>query len=273
MLPNGLEVVGRTKLAIDMMSQWAAAEFDIPGFKVDWKLKGKSDRSWCRQIATPFIQLGVQSMMSKPVIAFMEYKSFNRYLEVGGFKTNDWRLWLDTVIAHEMSHAVQWALIRKAAAEHNTIATRHSCYRIEGLGYTESGHGNFFLAIYKRFRQRFINDRVPREAYTAPRSCFAVDEVTTKFDPAGKPLEGCVVAINRRYYTIVGRDASSRRDYCWKAKGADGNFVNLKLVDICHTADARTIVMDHPQLKHMYQAAQAKREVRAASRGRRRYHW
>ena len=118
MLPKGQEVVARTKLTMVEMIRWARTEFNIPDFSVEYLLTSNSDRSWCKSnIGSSRLQIGVQSLMKKEVLAFPEYRSFNNYMDVGGFKTSDWRLYLDALLAHEVSHAVQYELIRKAISE------------------------------------------------------------------------------------------------------------------------------------------------------------
>lgn len=285
MLPTGKEITARTAILVEEISKWARDEFELPDFSVTYALKAKTDRMWCRGGIKPYMQLGVKSLLSREVVAFIEYKSFNNYLEVGGFKTDDWRLFLDACIVHEMSHAIQFELRKKwskiARDNPGTIPCRTQrgdvMYLVPGLGWSESNHGSFFLHIYKRARNRFVNDRVPREAYTAPRKCFADplgDALDKAFGVAGKPLEGCLVRINRGWYVIQGFNADTRRDYAWSAKCPQtGRIVNLKLVDIAHTPEARKIIFENSALKAMYDIAQervaSRRQASATRRMRR----
>jgi hypothetical protein len=262
MLPTGKEITARTKLVIDEITQFVREEFELPAFKVTYKLTGKSDRSWCRfTITGPQIQLGVQSLLSKPVRAFVEYKSFNNYLEVGGFKTDDWRLHHDAVIVHEMSHAVQFALI---AIQGRGMRAR---VYMPGMGYTETGHGSFFLAIYKRLRARFINDRVPREAYTAPRNNFDDEAVLSA---CAHPLQGVEVIINHKRFIVLGKEMSGRRTkYAYKGKCAlTGQVYGLKLVDIARSDAAREIIQRTPSLAAELTAYAAREVTRRRPRMR-----
>jgi hypothetical protein len=266
MLPKGKEISARAVIIFDEIQRFAREEFNIPNFSVTRKLTARSDRGWCRGY---HIQIGVQSLMTKPVIAFMEYKSFNNYLEVGGFKTDDWRLWFDAVVVHEMAHAV-----------HNAICEREGIWKrarginfVEGFGRFDSQpHGPTFLNIYKRLRNRFINDRVPREAYTAPRTMFDVPKTETgelKMDPVGKPLEGMAVRIGGKYLIILGKEPNSRRpEFCWKAKASNGTIYNVKLTDLCHTPEVRTIVLSNPALKFLFQGNQQRQAAKAVRRSR-----
>lgn len=271
MLPKGSEIVARTKLTIEEITRFVREEFELPNFKVTYSLKGKSDRSWCRQnINGPYIQLGVQSLLCKPVRAFVEYKSFNNYLEVGGFKTDDWRLWNDAVIVHEMSHAVQFELLKKwsrmSTQDPNSVRRRttgrrfDTSYYIPGLGWTETNHGTFFLAIYKRLRARFVNDRVPREAYTAPRNNFDTEQVLAL---SAHPLQGVEVIINRKRFTILGKDGTRRSQYAYKGKCAlTGQVFGLKLIDIASTEAAKRIIESNSMLSAELAQGYAKRASR-----------
>lgn len=259
MLPKGSEVAARTKLTVNEIIAWARKEFELPTFTVSYKLTGKSNRSWCRDNAIkPHIQIGVQEMMRTPVLAFAEYRSFNNYFEVGGFKTDDWRLWLDGVVAHEMAHAIQFALMRKLGAN------RFNRVYVPNVGYTESGHGNFFLWIYKQVRNRFVNDRVPRSAYTAPRQQFATEE---RVIASNHPLQGTVVIINRKRFELLGKDDSTRRQYAYKGKCLlTGTVYGLKLVDISKTPAANDIIQASPMLRAELAMMQAKAVRRAPRR-------
>ena len=280
MLPKGLEVVGRTKLAIDEMTKWAREEFNIPSFAVEFKLTRRSDRGWCRMTHKgPYIHLGVKSLMEKQPLAMVEYKSYNYYLEVGGFKTDDWRLHHDCVIAHEMSHAVQFWLIKQAAREAGSYSLRGR-FHVPGLGYTETGHGAFFLAIYKRFRQRFINSRVPREAYCNPRKAFAEDEVKLEQVTANDPLKGVrVVFSGGKHFEVIGKDPSIRGMYNYRAKNLrTGQLTRLKLTDIMMCSEeAKARLAGNENLMEESLIAALKQESRARAtatrRARRRLSW
>jgi hypothetical protein len=268
MLPTGLEVAARTKLAIEEMTKWAREEFNLPTFSVDFKLTRKSDRSWCKStgLRGSMIQLGVQSLMTKQVNALVEYKSFNRYLEVGGFKTDDWRLQHDCIIAHEMSHAVQFLL--------RMDAIRAGQSRVEGLGYIERGHGSFFLAIYKRFRNKFINSRVPRSAYTNPRQFFVEEDRMEELNP-NDPLKGVLVQFSTgKRFEVVGKDPTIRGIYCYRAKNLrTGEMTRLKLQDIvaCSGNAVKERALQHPEALIMELAIAAVQRPRRVVRRRRYY--
>lgn len=270
MLPKGLDIVARTKLAIDEMTKWAREEFDLPKFKVDVRFKGSTDRTWARNVETPLIQLGVQSLMKHPVVGFMEYRSFNNYLRVGGFKTDDWRLWLDAVIAHEMSHCVHYALKKKFGLG------RRDYSMVDGWGrFDGQPHGTTFLNIYQRIRDRFVNDRVPREAYTAPRQNFAFPShgPTLEGQRIGShPLTGVQIRINGRLFEVLGKgEESARKQYSYKAKCLrTGTVFGVKLVDIAATPAANDIIAKNPALVRELEIAKMK-AVRRVRRSR--YSW
>lgn len=267
MLPKGQEVAARTKLTMVEMIRWARQEFNLPNFSVGYQLTSKSDRSWCKSGFTESrLQIGVESLMKKEVIAFPEYRSFNNYMEVGGFKTTDWRLYLDAILAHEVSHAVQYELIRKAIKDGAQVRRRLKdvSYYVEGLGYTEGGHGSFFLAIYKRFRNRFINPSLTRADYTAPRTAFELAETITNGD---HPLAGVAFKINGKTFTVLGKDEATRRQYAYKGKcNSTGTVYGVKLIDIARDAVAAEIIANNPALRAELAMLQAKTTRRTARR-------
>ncbi len=236
MLPTGKEITARAKLTVVEMTNWAREEFNLPNFSFGYKLAGSSDRSWCKyEGRTARLQIGVQSLMTREVVGFMEYKSFNNYMEVGGFKTSDWRQWLDAVFAHEVAHAIQFELINQARTKGAASRGygRNTIYLIEGLGWSDNGHGTFFLEIYKRIRNRFVNASLTRADYTAPRSNFKLDARIAVIT-SSCPHAGTRVRFSQgKQFVVLGRDPTIRGLYCYRAKNlATGAMTRLKLKDI-----------------------------------------
>lgn len=76
------------------------------------------------------------------VYRFLEYPSYDRDSEIGGFYAKDPKLKLNTIVAHEVAHAIQM----------------HS-YKI--LGQRCTPHGAVFKSYYKMLRTRFVNPSIP----------------------------------------------------------------------------------------------------------------
>lgn len=88
------------------------------------------------------IDLWAQDMRALHKVGMNEYKSYADHPAIGSHKCTDWDLILLTVVAHEVSHHVQYAY----------------GYRIKRFKHTyEKPHGDCFKAIYAYLRRDLVN--------------------------------------------------------------------------------------------------------------------
>ena len=206
------------------------------------------------------------------LVAYTEYPTYNAWPEIGGFQTTDWILAVDTLIAHELAHVVQFAL-REAGSKHPLYVARPEYPTrlfFDGLGQQESGHGYFFRQIYKRFRQRFINHRVPASAYTDPRKDFIEGnafEERLAAKTGEHPLTGIKFNLKGKTYEIAGRNPSNAKLFGYMVKTPTGSFAKIKLSLICiYSPEAKAVVMGNPSLaKELVDLAAAEQVKKAAN--------
>jgi len=211
------------------------------------------------------LKLAMYDFIHYPQVAVCEYKSFNKSKVIGGFESTDWRLGLDTLVAHEMAHVVQFAL-KMSAFDHRAVGSDHPLVTgwngitpvFGRMGPFESNHGSFFQHVYKRFREEFINHQVPREAYTAPHHCFDIpDDFEERL--AGMPksgLEGIRFMSNGRELEVAGRNPNTRkRLFNYQVKEvATGRYLAIKMAMIAaRSPEAKAIIDKSPELYAEFQ--------------------
>jgi hypothetical protein len=211
--------------------------------------------------------------------AYSEYASFNDHPEIGGFRTSNWRQWLETLIAHEMSHIVQFAL-KIAAYDAKAYGRDHplvgswdgSTPVFTHYGRYEGHHGDFFQSIYRAFRRTFINSMVKAEDYTVPRSNFLIpddfEERMALMPRSG--LEGIRFENNGRTLEVVGRNPNNNRLFGYQVKDPNGKFLRCKLSLIAYRSkEALARINSDPKLSREYRdhilAMQSKSRANAKS--------
>lgn len=252
-LPTAKEFKDRANSMVSEITAWAKEEFHLGNLPVklrftDRRLNYYGQAATKRDKQERFthfeISLSSFNYLRHEHVAFGEYASFNHSKVIGGFETTDWRLGLDTLVAHEMAHIIQFAL-RMAAFDHKAVGREHPL--ISGwngatpvfgmrMGAYEGNHGSFFQRIYQLVRHKFINHRVPREAYTAPRRNFIVpddfEERLARMPKSG--LEGIRFMSNGRELEVAGRNPNTRkRLYNYQVREvATGRFLGIKMSSI-----------------------------------------
>lgn len=179
MQPTQSEVAAHLKGSFARMMRFATERFDLGGsggisnalltfsFR-DCKRLGLGGIKNIRGVRRPFIKLNLHNVVSYPVVGFSEYRSFNGSTRIGGFPTQDWRQWVDALLAHELAHVVQFVL------PGSTSALRVSAVQFDGLPRYEGNHGDFFKAIYGILRAQFINGEVKSIGTHAPGKDFDI---------------------------------------------------------------------------------------------------
>ena len=250
-LPTEDEVRKKASGTFNRMVKWARTEFDIPNFEAELKLdNGEFDGSYARFSGDEFVaHIGIHDLYTFPVVGMYEYASYGNHPVIGGFQTNDWKLWLECVMAHEVAHLVQFYM----GSQYRAFLSRYYKTHRKGvpefhsLGSYSDGHGEFFRNIYSTFRKKFINHKVKNPGNPA----FEFDR-TARFENIQSPLRGIVVDFNKESFEIIGQNPNPRkRVYRFVGKSLkDGRYADMRLDQIVElSSEAARVVNKHRELK------------------------
>lgn len=288
MLPTAQEFKAAALDEMFAMQVWAKDHFDLDNLPIKLTVSDtrrnyygqasvKRDKE--ERFQTFLIQISSHQVLRYEVQAVSEYASFNKSKVIGGFETNDWRVWLRCLMAHEMSHVIQYAL-RFAAFEAKAFAREHS--RVTGwngatpvfgkMGPYESHHGTFFQHIYADFRRHWINPHIALSARTAPSSDFLIpDDFEERMLAMPKSgLEGIRFESNGRTIEVAGRNPKRNRLFNYVIRDADGVLRRCKLMLIAdRSKEAFDLIEAIPALRkeflEHYEALQTKARANAKS--------
>lgn len=272
-IPTGLEFKTAAIETVDAITRWAQDVFFLKNFPVkvsvtDRKVRYYGLASVTRDKMERFTHFGIKlsshDFTRYPMVAVTEYASFNADKIIGGFKTNDWRLGVDALVAHEMAHAIQFAL-RISAFDYKAVGQDHpliTSWRgatptFQGLGEYEGNHGDFFQAIYRKVREQFINHRVSRSAFTAPSHSFIIpDNFEERLAKMPKsPLEGIRFVNNGRPLTVVGYNPNRNKLFNYQVRDDAGKFFRCKMsLIVMKSVEAKRIVESDPKARAEWQA-------------------
>lgn len=268
-IPTGQEFKLAAIETVDAITRWAQDVFFLGNFPVklsvtDRKLRYYGQASVVRDKMERFkhygIKLSSHDFTRYPMVAVTEYASFNASKAIGGFQTNDWRLGVDALVAHEMAHAIQFALrisafdYKARGEEHPLIVGWNGAKPVFGnrLGEHEGNHGNFFQRVYQLVREQFINHRVPRSAYTAPRSSFVIPDTFEErlAEMPKSPLTGIRFENNGRPLTVVGYNPNRNKLFDYQVRDDAGKFFRCKMsLIVMKSVEAKRIVDSDPAAK------------------------
>lgn len=137
-----------------IMTEFARERFNLPEtwvpvVRLDFNPRRK--RSWGgrRRVGgrgnpmVPFMSLVLGRYVGGELTTFSEYKRFENDPVIGTFQAETWEGALACLIAHEISHSVQYTITDEDL--------------VKELGGRKKGHGAFWQNIYAIFRKRFIN--------------------------------------------------------------------------------------------------------------------
>lgn len=195
------------------MTQWACQEFGFANFEpLDLYItfqsnyyrskggRGLRDGQQHAVIAMHLYQFTVARSRGH-----FEYSSFGGDLEIGSFISDDWRLHLDALIAHETSHAIQHLLPYWP----NRYQVSGKASRFGDLGTWEGGHGEFFQNIYRKIRREFINPRLEFYQLGCPGQDFEIYSNVSQI--AGERIVG----EDNNIYEIIGLRPRARVQVYW----------------------------------------------------------
>lgn len=266
-LPTAAQFKAQVEKTVKEQVAWALSEFQFSKLPITIKIadvpSGPMGQA-TQRLGKYTLKVQSYHFLREEILAYTEYKTYNAWPEIGGFETNDWTLALDALVAHELSHIIQFAL-RLAGRNHPLFVDRpeypNDLY-FNGLGTYEGNHGCFFRQIYKRFRRQFVNARVPSSAYTNPRKDFVdsgdmVRRMEAKTEN-NNPLIGLKIKLRGGIYEVVGRNPRNAKLYGYMVKTPNGGLAKIKLDLIIQSSDeARQHVRSNPMLAAELLAFQA----------------
>ena len=193
------------------------------------------------------IQLNALYITKFPIVGFTEYSRYEKDSEIGAFTTNDWKLYVDATLAHELSHVVQFIFSHPLPG--HPLRVPGTSKQFHELGEYEAGHGTFFQAIYRRLRQQFINHRI--QDFTLPTKSYVVDDFEDRLKAMPlSPLRGIKTRIGNTDLEIVGlHPDTTKKLFRYVGKTNSGDYIRIRLRDIVVTSrEAEQIVMNDPAL-------------------------
>lgn len=219
MLPTVNEVHLHAKQSIKAMTAFAVSEFGLPAdkFVLNVKYDFKPRRTSYAGVKTgkPHMTLKLVEYAKYQVLACNEYARFTLDHVIGGFNTDKWQVHLDSVIAHEISHCVQYYL---------PLMPLSDAYKKYCQNRIDRGHGPIFKSIYAVFRKKFINDnvtsRIGRKIVNEFEKLTA--STTAKEVTPGIIMVGAKFEFRNETYQIIEHNAR-RYKYPWVAKGLTTN--------------------------------------------------
>lgn len=244
MLPTLEDIKTRIDEILPKYVEWAKREFNLENLNIRIRFNKKHNgRSLAYEDGT--ISIAVRDITTKQLLGFREYPSYGGDYVIGSFETNDWRLWLDATLAHEVSHVIQFKL---GQTKNHPLKSAKNKYYFNGLGEVEYGHGEFFRSIYSRFRRKFINRRVGRQARGNLPSMYDYNDFNLIRVPE---LEGKTFKLEGKEYKILGMDEINllKRDRYVICEVGTENYYDIDITTIYNKCkSARRTVDKTPRL-------------------------
>lgn len=229
-LPTKQEVETYARESVQRMTDWACVEFGFKSFEpIDLYItfqnnyyRSKGGRGFRDGQQHAVISLHLFQFITLKSRGHYEYDSFGGDLEIGSFIHSDWKLNLDALVAHEVSHAIQHLLPYWP----NRYQTSGKSARYGELGAWEGNHGEFFQAIYRKLRRQFINDHLEFYQLGCPGLSFELDLLPS--DAAGERIIG----LDNRAYEILGRRRRARVHVYWMRDLGSNELVMVSAQDL-----------------------------------------
>lgn len=212
-LPTKQEVETHARATIGVMTEWVCKEFGFAAFEpMDLYItfqsnyfRSRAGRGLRDGLQHAVVHLHLHQFTVAQSLGHYEYAEYGDDLEIGGFQSTDWRLHLDALIAHEISHAVQQLLPHwKSRFDEQGKSSRYG-----ELGQWGSGHGEFYQNIYRLFRREFINPRLEFYQLGQPRESFVLNPL------ASQATGERIVGSDNRVYEVLGRKPRARTQVYW----------------------------------------------------------
>lgn len=246
MIPTMAQVSVKAHQILNAQVAWARQEFHLPNLNPQLVLWDKrtgpeGQASWTKNR----LKVKVFNYIRFPCTGFTEYASYAWRPEVGAFKTDDWTLNLEALIAHEMAHFVHFGL--KYATKDHPLR-EGDIFR--GIGqFDRESHGYFFQRILLQFRRKFVNDRIAPGAATTIAKDFDTEgdfEARMAAMPTC-PYEGMEFNIGNYRLKVAGYNPNTTKKlYKYQAEDRTrpGKFYAVKLRDIINNCPAAKAKME-----------------------------
>lgn len=139
------------------MVEYAKVRYNIPKFKVKLSLSfhSRHTTSYGGHVDNePVVHIAAYPLLwmvgRKVGRKLLEYDEFKDDPEIGEFRADSWKQWMAAILAHEISHAIQYY----------AICHPGKCKEmLEPWLHTDAEeHGPFWQSIYRGFRVRFVNN-------------------------------------------------------------------------------------------------------------------
>ena len=99
----------------------------------------------------PAINLALNDIQHYKIKGFREYHHYHDDKVIGNIRTTDWKIYLKCLIAHEISHCVQWYF------PHSSSYLKINDYTYKNMPAYEVNHKQFFQTIYSDLRIKYVN--------------------------------------------------------------------------------------------------------------------
>ena len=282
MLPTMAQFTAQVNAAVAEQVDWAKQEFGFSNLPLAIKIVDVETgalgmaRVVKRKGAFAGFEVKFQAyhFLRDQHIAVTEYATYNAWPEIGGFETDDWRLGVDALVAHELAHVIQFAYKYAGAAHPHANGPNGNGKMTFGfLGAYEKGHSQFFRQIYKRFRQRWINSHISDSAYTNPEAPFVFQDTMAKRieeKTSDHPLKGIKFQFKNKTYEVAGRNPRNAKLFGYMVKTPTGSFAKIKLsLIVQQSPEAKLIVAGdsalRAELEGLVLAQAVKRQANAKS--------
>jgi hypothetical protein len=185
MLPTQTEVEQFTIDIIADMAQYCRDMFNldsdwVPVLKMSFSPSRLCSRAGAKD-GKPIMKLAMRRFLF-PVDGMLEYDAYKHDAYIGAFQSEDWKVCVRGLVAHEIAHCVQFTLAGVCGARNrNELANSY----VDGLGRVELGHGIFFRRIYKQIRRGFVNHLIaPEKRGVSPLGPTVAPDAKRKSKPA-----------------------------------------------------------------------------------------
>lgn len=270
-LPTQAEIQTYARSVLAEQLIFAREAFKLPKMNPDLTFVDTKTAPWGQASETRKrtfrIKVSTYNLTRHELQGFKEYASYCHNSIIGSFATTDWKLFVSAVIAHELSHIVQFEIARVGFI-HPDSDVNAKKLTIKGLGEYESGHGAFFRAIYCKMRKEFINHRIEPNSWFR-KSFIIPDDFEDRMKAMGGTiLDGQKVVIGNRPYTIVGRNPNRTRLFGFQVQGTDGRFYKVKLSQLVRSGNDKVrdlVLADDKLFKELLENEQAIRSKQNAN--------
>ena len=158
------DIIDFVRPEIDRQVAYCVDKFDLgsdwkPATQLSFAKNRKHSEAGRNVLQKPFMILSLHQF-HEPVDGFLEYSRYANNKIIGSIVSNDWQICASTLIAHELSHAVQFTLPVSGTTLRDKTSSEVLFYELGEYGV---GHGLFFQRIYRSIRRDLINNQLNQD--------------------------------------------------------------------------------------------------------------